>query len=299
MFSCHGIDFDTQDTMLAQHVERLLGGMCWFSNLWCPRIQFHIMKSILLATLECSLRLVFAQFKRNFQSPSWKQLNTSCNTCLKWIAGGNTNWPHVTSHLLGLLPFNHRAQHLHCQFYLHLTAMDSRNPLLSILNNKSWFPQCNRFIHAFTYDPILHQFLNPPLAFTMYLPMFQQTPQAVLRYNLLEELAIQKSNHIHSINSHSPNLLQISMLCDRISGLGCDVVLTAPACPQANFLVWHRGIRGWGRKCISGKRFDHGHTSCMPSPAINLNKMQQRLFALNQQLLVRPIQYTLVDFLLY
>ena len=128
--------------------------------------------------------------------------------------------------------------------------------------------------------------------------MFQQTSLALLQYNLLEELAIQKSNHIHSINSRSQNLLQISLLTDQVPGLDWDVVLTAPASDQANFLAWRRGIWGWGRKCICGKRFNRGHTSCMPSPAIHLTEMQQRLFDLNHQLLVRPIKYTLVDFLL-
>ena len=298
MFSRLGIDFDAQGTMLAQRVERLLGGMRWFSNLWCPRIRFNIMKSILLPTLEYSLPLLFAQFQRDPKSPSWKQLNTSYNTCLKWIAGGNANRPHVTSHLLGLLPFQHRAQHLHSRFYLHLMAMDSRNPLLSILNNKSWFPQSNRFMPVHPYDPLLYHFLNPPSAFTKYLPIFQQTSLALLRYNLLEELAIQKSNHIHSIDSRSQNLLQISLLTDRVPGLDCDVVLTAPASDQANFLAWRRGVWGWGRKCMCGKRFNRGHTSCMPSPAIHLTEMQQGLFDLDHQLLVRTIKYTLVDFLL-
>ena len=298
MFSRLGIDFNTQGNMLAQRAERALGGIRWFSNLWCPRIRFNIMKSILLPTLEYSLPLLFAQFQRDPKSPSWKQLNTSYNTCLKWIAGGNANRPHVTCHLLGLLPFKNRAQHLHSRFYLHLMAMDSRNPLLSILNKKSWFPQSNRFMPVHPYDPLLYQFLNPPSAFTKHLPIFQHTPLAVLRSNLLEELAIQKSNHIYSINSRSQNLLQISMLSDRVPGLDCDLVLTAPASDQVNFLAWRRGIWGWGRKCICGRRFDRGHTSCMPSPTIYLTEMQQRLFDLDQQLLVRPIKYTLVDFLL-
>ena len=156
MFSHLGIDFDTQGTMLAQPVERLLGGMGWFSNLWCPRIRFNIMKSILLPTLEYSLPLLFAQFQCDPKSPSWKQLNTSYNTCLKWIARGNANRPHVTSHLLGLLLFKHRAQHLHSRFYLRLMAMDSRNPLLSILKNISWFPQSNHFMPVHPYDTLLY-----------------------------------------------------------------------------------------------------------------------------------------------
>ena len=88
------------------------------------------------------------------------------------------------------------------------------------------------------------------------------------------------------------------MLSDRVPRLDCDAVLTAPASDQANFLAWRRGIWGWGRKCICGKQFDRGHTSCMPSPAISLTETQKRLFALGYQLLDPPIKYTLVDFLL-
>ena len=131
------------------------------------------------------------------------------------------------------------------------------------------------------YDPLLFQFLNPSIAFIKHLQVFQQTPLPVLRYNLLEELAIQKSNHIHCINSRSQNLLQISMLTDGVPRLECDFVLTPPASDQANFLAWRRGIWGWGRKCICSKLFDRGHTSSMPSPAIHLTAMQQRLFNLD------------------
>lgn len=76
--------------------------------------------------------------------------------------------------------------------------------------------------------------------------MFQQSPLVILRQNLLEELTFQKSNYIHSISSRSQNLLPINMLTDRVPGLDCDVVLTAPASHQANLLAWRRGIWGWG-----------------------------------------------------
>ena len=298
MFSGVGIDFVAQGDMLAQRVEKQLGAMSWFSNLWCPRIRLNIMKSILLPTLEYSLPLLFAQFQRNSKSHSWKQLNTAYNNCLKWIAGGNANRPHITSHLLGLLPFKERAQHLHSRFYLHLMAMDSPNPLLSILNSTGWYPKSNRYILIHPYDPLLYQFLNPPPAFTKHLPTFQQTPLATLRHNLLNELALQKSNHILSITYRSQKLLQISMLTDRVPKLDCDVVLTAPASDQGSFFAWRRGIWGWGRKCICGKRFDRGHTSCMPTPSIHLTEMEQRLLNLDHQLLDPSLKYTLVDFLL-
>jgi len=54
------------------------------------------------------------------------------------------------------------------------------------------------------------------------------------------------------------------MVTNRVPGLDCDVVLTAPVTDQARFLAWQRGVLDWGRKCVSGERFDPGHTNCMP-----------------------------------
>jgi len=176
-------------------------------------------------------------------------------------------------------------------------AMDPQNPLLSTLNGTGWFPKSNHYIPIRPYDPPLYQFLNPPPAFTKHLPMFQQTPRPILRHNLLTELGLYKSNYILSITSHSQKLLQISMLMDRVPGLDCDVVLTAPASDKVSFLAWRRGIWGWGRKCICGKRFDRGHTPCMPSPAIHLTEMEQRIYKLHHQLLDSATKYTLIDFL--
>ena len=88
------------------------------------------------------------------------------------------------------------------------------------------------------------------------------------------------------------------MLGDWRPGLESDAVLTTPSSDQSNFLAWRRGICGWGRKCLCGKRFDWGHTCCMPSPAISLTETQKRLFDLGYQLLDPLIKYTLVDFLL-
>jgi len=244
LFSSIGIDFVAQGDMLARRVERQLGAISWFSNLWCPRIRFNIMKSIPLPTLEYSLPLLFAQSQRDPKSASLKELNTAYNNCLKWITGSNTNSPHITSHLLGLLPFKDRAQYLYSRFYLHLMAMDSQNPLLSILNGTGWFPKSNHSIPIRPYDPLLYQFLNPPPAFTKHLPAFQQTPQPILQHNLLTKLALYKSNYILSITSHSQKLLQISMLTDRVPGLDCDLVLRAPALDQVSFLACCRGI--WG-----------------------------------------------------
>jgi len=206
--------------------------------------------------------------------------------------------PHITSHLLGLLPFKDRAQYLYSRFYLHLMAMDPQNPLLSILNGTGWFSKSNHYIHIRPYDPLLYQFLNPPPAFTKHLPTFQQTPRPILQHNLLTELALYKSNYILSITSHSQKLLQMTMLTDRGPGLDCDVVVTAPALDQVSFMAWRCGIWGWGGKCICGKRFDRDHTPSMPSPAIHLTEIEQRIYKLHHQLLDRAIKYTLIDFLL-
>jgi len=140
-FSTKGIDFLAQGYLLCHPVKPLLGAMRWFSNTWCPKIRYHIMKSILLPTLEYSLPLMYAQFLQDRKAPSWQLLNTAYNTYLQWIAGGQANRPQGTSHLLGLLSFKDCAQYLHTRFYLHLISMDSRNPLPSILNCKGWYPK--------------------------------------------------------------------------------------------------------------------------------------------------------------
>ena len=177
-------------------------------------------------------------------------------------------------------------------------AMDSHHPLTSILNRRAWYPKSNRYIPVQPYDPLVYQFLNLPQPLAKHSLMFPQTPLMTLRTILLVELVILKSNYIRSISGWSHKLLQISLLSDRVPRLDCDAVLTAPASHQANFLAWRDGSWGWGRKYICGKRFDRGHTSCMPSPAISLTETQKRLFALGYQLLDPPIKYTLVDFLL-
>jgi len=167
-----GINFVVQGNILRDRVARQLGAMRWFSNIWSPRIRLNIMKSILLPTLEYSLPLLFVQAQRSPRSRFWNQLNTAYNNCLKWIVGGNSHRPHVTGHLLRLLPFNHRAQYLHSRFYLHLMAMDYHNPLYSILQGKGWYPKSNHHILVHNYDPLLYQFLNPPPLFDKYYFIF-------------------------------------------------------------------------------------------------------------------------------
>ena len=197
MFYSQGIDFIAQSNRLTLRVERQLEAMRWFSNIWCPRIRLNIMKSILFPTLEYSLPLLFGHFQRDPKSPSWKQLNTVYNNCLKWITGGNANRPHITSLLLGLLPFNDRAVNLHSRFYLHLMAMDSHNWLTSILNRRAWYPKSNRYIPVHLYNSLLYHFLNLPPPFDRYSLMFPQTPLTMLRPILLAEPALLKSNYIY------------------------------------------------------------------------------------------------------
>jgi len=87
-FSNKGIDFLAQGYLLCHRVERVLRAMRWFSNTWCPRIRYNIMKSIVLPTLEYSLPLLYAQVLRDRNAPSWQLLNTADYNCLQWIAGG-------------------------------------------------------------------------------------------------------------------------------------------------------------------------------------------------------------------
>ena len=124
MFASKGIDFGSQSTLLSERVGRQLGALRWYSASWCPRIRFNILKSILLPTLEYSLPLLYGHFLKDRKSKAWVTMNTAYNNCLQWIAGSAANRPHVTCHLLGLLPLKDRAQHLHSRFYLHLLSMD-------------------------------------------------------------------------------------------------------------------------------------------------------------------------------
>ena len=301
IFSSKGIDFDAQSKLLCERVERQLGAIRWFSSTWCPQIRYNILKSLLLPTLEYSLPLLYGKFIQDRKSTCWKTLNTAYNNCLLWIAGGAAHRPHITCHLLGLLPFKDRAQQLHSRFYLHLLSMHNNNPLRGILDRNGWYPKSNRKITVRSHHPLLFQFLNPPPVFTPYLPNLQQTPIATLRHDILKDLALQKWNHIRAIDSKSPKLLQIScsgMVTDRVPGLDCDVVLTAPAADQSRFLSWRRGVFGWGRKCVCGERFDRGHTRCMPYPDPGLTDEQQFILDLDRELLDPGVKYLIVDFLL-
>jgi len=180
-------------------------------------------------------------------------MNTAYNNCIQWIAGSAANRPHVTCHLLGLLPLKDRAQHLNSSFYLHLLSKDKNNPLQAMLDKNLWYPKTTHRIAVGNHHPLLFQFLNPRAVFTPHLPNLRQTSFPVLREKILQDLSLQKHNQIRSIHAKSPELLQIGtpgLLPDRIPGMDCDGVLTAPAADQARFLTWRRSVFGWGRKCV-------------------------------------------------
>jgi len=167
------------------------------------------------------------------------------------------------------LPLKDRAQHLLSRFYLHLLSMDKNNLLQAIQDKNLSYLKTTDRIAVRNHHPLLFQFLNPPAVFTPHLPTLGQTSLSVLCEKILQDLSLQTYNQIRSIDAKSPKLLQIctpGLLTDRIPGMDCDAVLTAPAAHQAPFLTWHCGFLGWGCKCVCGERFDRGHTTCMPYP---------------------------------
>jgi len=235
----------------------------------------------------------------NLKSKSWIPINNIYNNCLTWIACGNANRPHITSYLLGLLPFRNRAQQLFTRFYLHLMAMNLLNPLRSIHDRHCWYPKSNHHMPVNKSNPLLFQFLNLPPAFECHLSNLQAMPISLLHDKIQQELRRQKFNQIHStIGPHSAKLLQVSMISDRVPDSDFDVVLTAPATDQARFLAWPRGIFGWGRKFLCGDRFNHGHISCMPYPDPGLTEEQLFIYNLDRRLLDSTTKYTIMDFLL-
>jgi len=298
-FASKGIDFVKQGILLCERVESCLAGMRSFSDTWALRIRLNIFKSILLPTLKYSLPLLYANYKRNRKAQEWITLTNTYNNCLTWIAGGNAKCPHITAHLLGLLPFVDRAQHLFTRYYLHLMAIAPSNPLRAILDRSNWYPKSNHSMPIHKHDPLLSQFLNPPPAFPKYLSNLQHTPISLLSHTVLEELSTQKFAQIRTtIGPHSSKPLQVSMVANRVPGLDCDVVLAAPVTDQSRFLAWRRGVFGWGPKCLCGERFDRGHTKCMPYPDPGLTEEQQFIYELDRYLIDPNTKYTIVDYLL-
>ena len=71
--------------------------------------------------------------------------------------------------------------------------MDSRNPLRSILNCKGWYPKSNNYLPVHKYDPHLYQFVNPPSAFTKFLPILRDTRIANLRQMSFRNLSFKST----------------------------------------------------------------------------------------------------------
>jgi len=62
---------------------------------------------------------------------------------------------------------------------------------------------------------------------------------------MLEEPSTKKFTQIcYPIGPHSTKLLQGRMVTNRVPGLDCDVVLTAPVIDQVRFLAWQRRVFG-------------------------------------------------------
>ena len=113
-------------------------------------------------------------------------------------------------------------------------AMAPLNPLRAILDRSNWYPKSDHCMRIHKHDPLLSQFLNPPPPFTKHLCNLQHTPITLLRDTVLEELSTTKFTQICStIGPHSSKLFQVSMVTNRVPGLDCDVVLTAPVMDQA------------------------------------------------------------------
>jgi len=160
--------------------------MRWYSVTWAPRIRLNIFKSILLPTLEYSLPLLYPNYQRNRKAQECIIHTNAYNNCLTWIAGGNARRPHITAHLLGLLPFLDRAQDLFTRFYLHLMTMSPSNHLRAILDCSNWYPKSNHCMRIHKHNPPLSLFLNPPPTFTKHPSNLQHTPITLLRHTVLE-----------------------------------------------------------------------------------------------------------------
>jgi len=137
-------------------------------------------------------------------------------------------------------------------------------------------------------NPLLFQFLNPPAVFTLYLNNLGWTCLPVLHENILQPLSLQKHNQLRSIESKSPELLQIctsGLLTDHLPEMNCHAVLMAPAADQARCFSWSCGVFGWGRKCLCRESFDPRHTTCMPYPDPGLTAEQQFILDLDSKCL--------------
>ena len=164
--------------------------------------------------------------------------------------------------------------------------------LYSVSTSITWIPNPN---------PLLFQFLNPPAVFTLHLNNLGSTSLPVLHDTILQVLSLQRHNQLRSIESTSPELLQIctpGLLTDHLPGMNCDAVLISPAADQAHCFSWSCGVLGWGPKCLCGESFDQGHTTCMPYPDPGLTAEQQFILDLDSELLDPGVKYLNLHLLL-
>jgi len=86
--------------------------------------------------------------------------------------------------------------------------------------------------------------------------------------------------------------------CSPTEYLDSTVMLFLQLLHQTKLAFWPGvvGFRVGGGNAFAEKRLDRGHTPCLPSPAIHLTEMEQRIYMLHHQLLDPAIKYTLIDF---
>ena len=78
-----GVDYSVQAQLLNSRVQKQINAMRWVSDTCCLRIRYNIFKAILSPTFEYSLPILFAEYLRNRNSPSWKILHTTYYDSIK------------------------------------------------------------------------------------------------------------------------------------------------------------------------------------------------------------------------
>ena len=147
-------------------------------------------------------------------------------------------------------------------------------------------------------EVLLTRFVQPPLLYQTALNCQETNSDTLSKHDLSLMLIADKRRKIVQIPPKAPKLLRITGLTERPTGMDCDPVLLAPAKDQPKFLAWRRGVFGWGRKCACGKRFNRGHTECMPYSSSVLTSQELLLYEMDLMLLDNDLKFTIMDFLL-
>jgi hypothetical protein len=298
LFGEKGIDYLEQGKLLSNRVNKLRGAISWHSDTWPPRIRYNIFKTILTPTLEYSLPLMYAYHLDHQKTPAWQLLKDSYYSCINWIAGGNAKRQHITCNLLGILPFEDRCRHIYTRFYHHLTTAHSDNPVRSMLENISTNTRASKADRLSASKVLLTRFVQPPQLYRTALNCQETNSDTLSKHDLSLMLIADKRRKIVQIPPKAPKLLRITSPTERPTGIDCDTVLLAPAKDQAKFLAWRRGVFGWGRKCACGKRFNRGHTECMPYSSSVLTSQDRLLYEMDLMLMDNDLKFTIMDFLL-